>query len=87
MKQSYMVMSVNVGQPKQVEKNNKRCLTGIDKRPVTQPVYLSKLHLAGDAQADLEHHGGADKAVCVYPYYLKGSGGENKRLNKEAGLV
>ena len=31
------------------------------------PVYLSKLNLAGDQQADLSVHGGADKAVNVYP--------------------
>ncbi|MDQ0339290.1 MOSC domain-containing protein YiiM [Caldalkalibacillus uzonensis] len=53
MKQKYKVVSINVGQPKQVERNNKIYLTSIDKRPVNQPVYLSKLNLAGDAQADL----------------------------------
>lgn len=28
---------------------------------------LYKTHFAGDGQADLKHHGGPDKAVCVYP--------------------
>ncbi|WP_217582211.1 MOSC domain-containing protein, partial [Lysinibacillus sp. GbtcB16] len=30
-------------------------------------LYLSTLNFEGDGQADLAHHGGVDKAVCVYP--------------------
>ncbi len=30
------------------------------------PLQLSLLNLDGDEQADLVHHGGRDKAVCVY---------------------
>ncbi|MEM9177523.1 MAG: MOSC domain-containing protein, partial [Myxococcota bacterium] len=41
--------------------------SGIVKRPVDGEVALSTLNLAGDAQADLRHHGGRDKAVCFYP--------------------
>jgi MOSC domain-containing protein YiiM len=40
--------------------------TGFYKGPVTGPVALGRLGLAGDGQADRENHGGPDKAVCVY---------------------
>jgi MOSC domain-containing protein YiiM len=42
-------------------------LSGIFKRPVAGPVLLAKLGLNGDEQADRRYHGGADKAVNVYP--------------------
>lgn len=42
-------------------------ITGIFKRPVLGPVRLERHNLLGDGQADLIHHGGLDKAVCVYP--------------------
>lgn len=41
--------------------------SGIFKTPVSGPVAVEGLGLAGDAQADLVNHGGADKAVCAYP--------------------
>jgi MOSC domain-containing protein YiiM len=41
--------------------------TGFFKLPVANPVWLGRLNLDGDAQADLENHGGLDKAVNVYP--------------------
>lgn len=40
--------------------------TGIFKTPVTGPIALGALGLAGDHQADPTVHGGPDKAVCVY---------------------
>ena len=40
--------------------------TGIYKAPVSGPVFVRTTGLEGDRQADLEAHGGADKAVCVY---------------------
>ena len=41
--------------------------TGIFKEPVEGPVAVAGVNLAGDRQADLTVHGGADKAVYVYP--------------------
>lgn len=41
-------------------------VSAIGKQPVDGPVHLSRLGLAGDEQADLKHHGGPDKAVCLY---------------------
>ncbi len=41
--------------------------SGIVKAPVAGPVHLGETNLDGDGQADLRHHGGPEKAVCVYP--------------------
>jgi MOSC domain-containing protein YiiM len=42
--------------------------SGIAKKPVTDEyLWLDRLNLEGDAQADLEVHGGPDKAVYAYP--------------------
>jgi MOSC domain-containing protein YiiM len=42
--------------------------SGIDKRPVAGPWRVTRLGIAGDAQGDLKHHGGPDKAVHQYPF-------------------
>ena len=65
------VVSVNVGQPREVLWHGKRVLTAIFKEPVSGPIRLEPDNFAGDRQADLEVHGGPDKAVYVYPaaYY------------------
>ncbi|NRR02758.1 MOSC domain-containing protein [Brevibacillus sp. RS1.1] len=62
------ILSINVAKPKQVQYQNKEVSTGIYKTPTTKALYLSFLNLEGDGQADLVHHGGKEKAVCVYPY-------------------
>lgn len=41
--------------------------TGFFKHLIRDPVWLNTLNLDGDGQADLENHGGVDKAVNVYP--------------------
>jgi MOSC domain-containing protein YiiM len=42
--------------------------SSIAKQPVTaEYLWLDRLNLEGDAQADLEVHGGPDKAVYAYP--------------------
>jgi len=40
--------------------------TGIFKSPVSGPLWLGKINLRGDEQADLTVHGGVDKAVLGY---------------------
>lgn len=40
--------------------------TGIFKTPVSGPHFLGPTGFDGDGQADLENHGGPDKAVCAY---------------------
>ena len=61
------VLSVNVGLPREVVWRGKSITTGIYKEPVPGRVALRALNLDGDRQADLRVHGGAEKAVYVYP--------------------
>ena len=62
------LLSVNVGLPREVLWNGKRVHTSIFKAPVKGRVRVAKLNLKGDEQSDLSIHGGADKAVYVYPF-------------------
>ncbi len=63
------LVSVNVGQPSIVGAYRGRPLrSGIHKRPVAvESLQLSTTNLEGDRQADLNVHGGPDKAVYAYP--------------------
>jgi MOSC domain-containing protein YiiM len=61
------LLSVNAGLPREVRWNGKTVTTSIWKEPVSGPIRVSALNLQGDRQADLSVHGGADKAVYVYP--------------------
>ena len=61
------LIAVNVGQPRAVPWQGRTVVTGIFKEAVAGPVAVHQLNLAGDRQADLTVHGGADKAVYVYP--------------------
>lgn len=61
------IASVNVGRPREVIWKGMYVQTGIFKEPVAGPVAVGPLNLAGDEQADLTVHGGADKAVYAYP--------------------
>lgn len=61
------IVSLNVGGPKPLAYHGKYVESGFVKKPVFSPVWLSKINLEGDRQADLRVHGGVDKAVCVYP--------------------
>jgi MOSC domain-containing protein YiiM len=60
------ILSVSVSLPREVEHAGKTITTGIFKQPLHGPVLLGSTHLAGDGQADLENHGGVDKAAYVY---------------------
>jgi MOSC domain-containing protein YiiM len=61
------VVSVNVGLPREFEWQGRRVVTAIFKEPVAGPVRLRRLNFDGDVQADLQVHGGRDKAVYAYP--------------------
>jgi MOSC domain-containing protein YiiM len=61
------ILSVNVGLPRLVMRDNEPVSTGIFKEPVSGRVMLRTLNLDGDRQADLTVHGGPEKAVYVYP--------------------
>ncbi|SFW64061.1 MOSC domain-containing protein YiiM [Amycolatopsis australiensis] len=62
-------MGVYVGEPSVLGYRRERpVLSAITKARVTAPrLRLTELNLDGDRQADLTVHGGADKAVYVYP--------------------
>ncbi|OES45666.1 MOSC domain-containing protein [Domibacillus iocasae] len=60
------LVSLNIGKPAELSYKKKTVLSGIKKRPVQTSLYLSNIGFIGDGQADLIHHGGEDKAVCVY---------------------
>ncbi len=64
----YEIVSINISKPELIPYQNKEISSGIFKRPVNQPLFLSQVNFEGDGQADLVHHGGRDKAVCVYPH-------------------
>lgn len=62
------ILSLNAGEIDVIDWQGKEVSTAINKQPVDGKVYLSKLNLEGDIQADTINHGGPDKAVCVYPH-------------------
>ncbi len=62
--------AVNVGTPTFLgEMKGERVWSGIRKQAIVGEgrLWLSWLNLAGDGQADLDVHGGPDKAVYAYP--------------------
>lgn len=62
------LISVNVGRPREITHGGQTVTTGIFKAPVAGAVFLRRLNLDGDGQADLRVHGGLDKAVYAYPF-------------------
>ncbi|MDK2742220.1 MAG: MOSC domain-containing protein [Nitrospira sp. BO4] len=72
------VLSVQVGLPRTVGNGDSPnpldqvWTTGFFKEPTSGFVWLGRTNLAGDGQADLENHGGPEKAVNAYPieHYL-----------------
>ena len=61
------VISVNVSKPKDVVHDGAVVSTGIFKDPVKGRLWVRKLGIEGDGQADLTSHGGPDQAVDAYP--------------------
>ena len=61
------LISVNVGLPRPVPYQDGIVSTGIYKESVAGPVWVRRLNLDGDGQADLKVHGGEHKAVYAYP--------------------
>ena len=61
------LLSINVGQPRAVPWRGELVLTSIFKEPIAGPVAVRAMNLDGDRQSDLTVHGGARKAVYVYP--------------------
>lgn len=61
-----VLLSVNVGMPKDVPWHGKTVHTGVWKDPVTGPRMVRTLNIDGDGQGDTAGHGGEQRAVFVY---------------------
>ena len=61
-----VLLSVNVGLPKNVAWQGKTVYTGVWKHPVNGPAMVRRLNIDGDGQGDLAGHGGEQRAVLVY---------------------
>jgi MOSC domain-containing protein YiiM len=61
------IVSLNVGRAQPLRHARGEVPSAIRKTPVAGALALGPLGLDGDEQADLRVHGGADKALCVYP--------------------
>jgi MOSC domain-containing protein YiiM len=62
------VLSVSVGQPREVVAGDRVVRTSIFKSPVTGRIPIHDHNLTGDAQSDLSVHGGPSKAIYAYPH-------------------
>ncbi|MBM7646200.1 MOSC domain-containing protein YiiM [Scopulibacillus daqui] len=62
------LINLSIGRPKMMTyADSKQMETGICKKTVNE-AFLSKEGFKGDGVANLKHHGGPDRAVCIYPY-------------------
>ena len=61
-----VLLSVNVGLPKNVPWQGKTVYTGLWKHPVDGPTMVRRLNIDGDGQGDTNGHGGEQRAVLVY---------------------
>ena len=62
-----VVRHVNIGLARRLKVGERSVLTAIGKAPITGPVAVGPLGLAGDEQADPSVHGGLGKAIYAYP--------------------
>lgn len=60
------LISINIGQERQLQRSDRVERTGIFKLPVDGPVKVTKLGLERDVIVSKKHHGGPDQAVYVY---------------------
>jgi ferredoxin-NADP reductase/MOSC domain-containing protein YiiM/ferredoxin len=60
------LISLNVGLPRDVSWRGKTVRTAVWKAPVSGPRKVRHLNIEGDAQGDLQGHGGLNRAVMVY---------------------
>src|SRR5215468_4317729 len=60
------LLSVNVGQPREIAWRGQIVYTSVWKQPVEGRRLVRRLNIDGDAQGDLHGHGGEQRAVFVY---------------------
>ncbi len=61
-----VIVSVNVGLPKDVAWQGRTVRTAVWKTPVVGRIMARRLNLDGDGQGDLRGHGGEQRAIMVY---------------------
>jgi ferredoxin-NADP reductase/MOSC domain-containing protein YiiM len=61
-----VLLSVNVGVPRNVPWQGRTVYTGVWKHPVDGPAMVRRLNIDGDGQGDTKGHGGEQRAVLVY---------------------
>jgi ferredoxin-NADP reductase/MOSC domain-containing protein YiiM len=61
-----VLLSVNVGLPRNVPWQGRTVHTGVWKHPVDGPALVRRLNIDGDGQGDTNGHGGEQRAVLVY---------------------
>lgn len=61
------LLSIQTGVAQPLMIGGRRIMTAIRKRPVSGPVAVQRMGLAGDEQADPNVHGGLRKAIYAYP--------------------
>jgi MOSC domain-containing protein YiiM len=59
------VLSINVSQPREIDWQGRKVKTSLFKTPVANRRHVGKLNIEGDAQSDLQAHGGEHRAVFV----------------------
>lgn len=67
MSRTARLLALNIGPVGTIEQGPRKIVTAYHKSPVEGPLRLGRLGFVGDEHV-YEHHGGPDKAVCVYPY-------------------
>lgn len=60
------VIATNTGKPTTINWKGKEVITGIFKYPTSEPIFLKKEDVLGDAVIDRKHHGGIDKACYLF---------------------
>lgn len=68
------IISINYGKKKTYDFSGKIIESAFMKKPVFTNIHIDKLGIIGDEQADKKHHGGDDKAVCLYSFEHYASG-------------
>ena len=61
-----VIVSVNVGLPRDVAWQGRTVRTAVWKQPVAGRIFARRLNLDGDGQGDLRGHGGEQRALMVY---------------------
>jgi MOSC domain-containing protein YiiM len=61
------LVHINRGTVRPLRVGERKLMSAIGKTPVTGPVSVGPLGLAGDEQADLSVHGGLSKAIYAFP--------------------